>query len=86
MVYLRIIQVRFIRVILFNPTIIKPLVRQLSFGNENKPLKRLLKKWDRKLNNFLNNRYAQMLPQHKLDLPSIKKADSLLQELTQVSQ
>jgi hypothetical protein len=42
-------------------TIIKPLVRQVSFGNENKPLKRLLKKLDRKLNRFLTNRYAKML-------------------------
>jgi GT2 family glycosyltransferase len=61
-------------------TIIKPLVRKLSFGNENKPLKRLLKKWDRKLNNFLTNRYTQNLPQHKLDLPPIKKTLSPLQK------
>ncbi|MBD2500944.1 glycosyltransferase family 2 protein [Anabaena azotica] len=54
-------------------TIIKPLVRQVSFGNENKPLKRLLKKLDRKLNRFLTNRYAKMLPQRKIELPAIKK-------------
>lgn len=61
-------------------TIIKPLVRKLSFGNENKPLKRFLKKWDRKLNNFLTNRYTQTLPQRKLDLPPIKKTLSPLQK------
>jgi GT2 family glycosyltransferase len=65
-------------------TIIKPFVRKLTFGNENKPLKRLLKKLDRKINHFLTKRYAKMLPQRKLDLPPIKKAASLVQELTQV--
>ncbi|MEB3180021.1 MAG: glycosyltransferase [Nostocaceae cyanobacterium] len=65
-------------------TIIKPLVRRLSFGNENKPLKRMLKKLDRKLNRFLTNRYAQMLPQRKLQLPPIKQNQSQTHELSQV--
>ncbi|MBD2168353.1 glycosyltransferase [Calothrix membranacea FACHB-236] len=51
-------------------TIIKPFVRQVSFGNENKPLKRLLKKLDRKFNQFLTDRYTKMLSQRKLTLPS----------------
>ncbi|MBD2336547.1 glycosyltransferase [Calothrix sp. FACHB-156] len=51
-------------------TIIKPLVRLVSFGKENKPLKRFLKKLDRKFNRFLTDRYAKMLPKHKLALPS----------------
>jgi GT2 family glycosyltransferase len=65
-------------------TIIKPLVRRLSFGNENKPLKRMLKKLDRKFNRFLTNRYAQMLPQRKLQLPLIKQSQSQTRELSQV--
>lgn len=65
-------------------TIIKPFVRQVSFGNENKPLKRFLKKLDRKLNRFLTNRYAEMLPQRKLELPIIKKEISSVKEFTQV--
>jgi GT2 family glycosyltransferase len=54
-------------------TIIKPFVRQVSFGNENKPLKRFLKKIDRKFNRFLTDRYAKMLPQYKLKLRPIQK-------------
>ncbi|WP_009631384.1 glycosyltransferase family 2 protein [Synechocystis sp. PCC 7509] len=54
-------------------TIIKPLVRRLSFGAENKPLKRMLKFLDRKVNSYLTNRYAKMLPQHKLQLKPIQK-------------
>lgn len=54
-------------------TIIKPVVRKLSFGYENKPLKRLLKKLDKKLNYFLTNRYAKMLPQRQIVLSPIKK-------------
>ncbi|MBD2344567.1 glycosyltransferase family 2 protein [Anabaena subtropica] len=63
-------------------TIIKPFVRQVSFGNENKPLKRLLKRLDRKLNRFLTDRYAKMLPQQKLELRPMKKEVSLVQELS----
>ena len=55
-------------------TIIKPFVRQVSFGSENKPLKRTLKKLDRKFNRYLSDRYAKMLPQRKLKLPPIQKA------------
>lgn len=65
-------------------TIIKPFVRQVSFGNENKPLKRFLKKLDRKLNRFLTDRYAKILSKRKLQLPSIKKEVSLVKKLTQV--
>lgn len=65
-------------------TIIKPLVRRLSFGGENKPLKRMLKKCDRILNRFLTNRYAKMLPQRKLELASIQKSDAVTRELTRV--
>lgn len=54
-------------------TIIKPLVRRLSFGAENKPLKRMLKSLDRKFNSYLTNRYAKMLPQRKLQLKPILK-------------
>jgi GT2 family glycosyltransferase len=55
-------------------TIIKPFVRQVSFGVENKPLKKSMKKLDRKLNRYLTDRYAKMLPQRKLKLPPIQKA------------
>ncbi|BAB76902.1 glycosyltransferase family 2 protein [Anabaena sp. FACHB-709] len=65
-------------------TIIKPFVRQVSFGNENKPLKRFLKNLDRKLNRFLTDRYTEMLPQRKLELPIIKKEISSVKEFTQV--
>lgn len=65
-------------------TIIKPFVRQVSFGYENKPLKRFLKKLDKKFNRFLTNRYAKMLPQCKLELPPIKSQKSLAPELSQV--
>ncbi|MGL4618380.1 glycosyltransferase family 2 protein [Chroococcidiopsis sp.] len=54
-------------------TIIKPFVRQVSFGFENKPLKRTMKKLDRKFNHYLSDRYAKMLPQRKLELPPIQK-------------
>ncbi|MBE9004673.1 glycosyltransferase [Fortiea sp. LEGE XX443] len=68
-------------------TIIKPFIRQVSFGRENKPLKRLLKKWDRKLNSFLTNRYEKMLPQRKIELAPIKKtalANTTTSELAQL--
>ncbi|AFY85662.1 glycosyltransferase family 2 protein [Chroococcidiopsis thermalis] len=54
-------------------TIIKPFVRQVSLGFENKPLKRTMKKIDRKFNRYLSDRYAKMLPQRKLELPPIQK-------------
>ena len=60
-------------------TIIKPLVRRLSFGAENKPLKRMLKSLDRKVNSYLTNRYAKMLPQRKLQLKPILKAPTALE-------
>ncbi|KJH72538.1 glycosyltransferase family 2 protein [Aliterella atlantica] len=65
-------------------TIIKPLVRQLSFGYENKPLKRMLKKLDRKFNRYLCDRYAKMLPQHKLELPPIQTQTTPTPELSKV--
>jgi hypothetical protein len=55
-------------------TIIKPFVRRVNFGFENKPLKRTLKKLDRKFNRYLSDRYAKMLPQRKLELPPIQTA------------
>lgn len=55
-------------------TIIKPFVRQVSFGFENKPLKRTMKKLDRKFNRYLSDRYAKMLLQRKLELPPIQPA------------
>ena len=54
-------------------TIIKPLVRRLSFGWENKPLKRILKYFDRIFNRYLTNRYAELLPQRKLQLTPFQK-------------
>ncbi|HIK07841.1 MAG TPA: glycosyltransferase [Trichormus sp. M33_DOE_039] len=63
-------------------TIIKPFVRQVSFGNENKPLKRFLKKVDRKINRFLTDRYAKSLPKNKIELPPIQKETLPLQQLT----
>jgi GT2 family glycosyltransferase len=65
-------------------TIIKPFVRKVSFGNENKPLKRLLKKLDRKLNAYLTNSYAKMLPQQKLELPPLNSQKWPTKELSEV--
>lgn len=65
-------------------TIIKPLVRRLSFGSENKPLKRFLKSFDKKLNRYLTDRYAKMLPQRKLQLAPIQKTQSATPELSGV--
>jgi hypothetical protein len=65
-------------------TIIKPLVRKLSFGQENKPLKRFLKKLDRKLNRYLTDRYAAMLPKHKIQLPDIVIQKAPVKELSKV--
>ena len=65
-------------------TIIKPFVRQVSFGFENKPLKRTMKKLDKKLNRYLTDRYAKMLPSHKLELPPIKTEKSLTPKLSKV--
>ncbi|NJM73341.1 MAG: glycosyltransferase [Scytonema sp. RU_4_4] len=65
-------------------TIIKPFVRQVSFGYENKPLKRFLKKLDKKLNRFLTDHYAKILPQRKLELPPIKSQQSPTPELLKV--
>lgn len=62
-------------------TIVKPLVRQLSFGSENKPLKRMLKKLDRKLNRYLTDRYAKILPQSQLELPPIQTQTTATREL-----
>ncbi len=65
-------------------TIIKPLVRKLTFGSENKPLKKILKSLDRKLNRYLTDRYAKMLPQRKLQLDPICKNQSTTPELSNV--
>lgn len=63
-------------------TIIKPFVRQVSFGHENKPLKKFLKKLDRKINRFLTDRYTKSLPKNKIELPPIQKETLPLQQLT----
>lgn len=65
-------------------TIIKPFVRKVSFGQENKPLKRFLKKLDRKINRYLTDRYAAMLPQHKIQLAEIVNQQAPTKELSKV--
>jgi GT2 family glycosyltransferase len=65
-------------------TIIKPLVRSLSFGLDNKLLKKFLASIDRLLNRFLTNRYAQNLQKHKLQLPPIQKSQSATIEFSKV--
>ncbi|NER30438.1 MAG: glycosyltransferase family 2 protein, partial [Symploca sp. SIO1C4] len=40
-------------------TIVIPLTKQLSFGNKNKPLKKIISKFERRLNHYLTNRYAR---------------------------
>jgi GT2 family glycosyltransferase len=65
-------------------TIIKPLVRRLSFGFENKPLKKVLSFLDKKLNHYLTNRYAQLLPERKLQLTPIESQKVFTPELSQV--
>lgn len=65
-------------------TIIKPFVRKVSFGQENKPLKRFLKKLDRKINRYLTDRYAAKLPQRKIQLPEIVNQQAPTKELSKV--
>lgn len=65
-------------------TIIKPFVRKVSFGQENKPLKRFLKKLDRKINRYLTDRYAAMLPQRKIQLAEIVNQQAPTKELSKV--
>lgn len=65
-------------------TIIKPLVRRLSFGWENKPLRRIVKFFDRILNRYLTNRYAKLLPQRKLELTPVDKLEFSTKKLSQV--
>lgn len=65
-------------------TIIKPLVRRLSFGWENKPLKRILKFFDRIFNRYLTDRYAKFFATRKLELKPINKPGSNTKELSQV--
>ena len=65
-------------------TIIKPFVRRVSFGWENKPLKRILKFFDRILNRYITNRYTENLAQNKLELKPINKPELKTQELSQV--
>ncbi|RUS97994.1 glycosyl transferase [Dulcicalothrix desertica PCC 7102] len=65
-------------------TIIKPFVRKVSFGQENKPLKRFLKKLDRKINRYLTDRYAARLPQRKIQLPQIVNQQAPTKELSKV--
>jgi GT2 family glycosyltransferase len=59
-------------------TIIKPFVAQVSFGNENKLLKRFLKKLDKKFNRFLTNRYDKMLSQRKIELKHLPRINQQL--------
>ncbi len=65
-------------------TIIKPLTRRLSFGFENKPLKKVLSFLDTRLNRYLTNRYAQLLPQRRLQLTPIQSQKALTPELSKV--
>lgn len=65
-------------------TIIKPFARKVSFGQENKPLKRFLKKLDRKLNRYLTDPYAAKLLQHKIQLPEIVNQQALTKELSKI--
>jgi GT2 family glycosyltransferase len=65
-------------------TIIKPLVRHLSFGFENKPLKKVLSFLDKRLNRYLTNRYARLLPQRRLQLAPMQQSESSTPELSKV--
>jgi GT2 family glycosyltransferase len=40
-------------------TIIKPILKSLTFGVEVKPLKKLISYWEKRLNHYLTNRYAE---------------------------
>lgn len=46
-------------------TIIKPLTRRLSFGFENKPLKKILSSIDKALNRYITDRYSRILTQRQ---------------------
>jgi GT2 family glycosyltransferase len=40
-------------------TIVKPILKSLTFGVEIKPLKKLVSGWEKRLNHYLTNRYAE---------------------------
>ncbi len=46
-------------------TIVKPLTRTLSFGLENKPLKKILSRIDKVLNRYLTTRHTQIIAQYE---------------------
>ena len=58
-------------------TAIKPLSRALTGGREYKPLTRILKRWEKKLNRFLTARYAarQAKRQQKIALGNLSDAE-----------
>lgn len=65
-------------------TIIKPLSRRLSFGFDNKPLKKTLSFLDKRLNRYLTNQYARLLAQQKLQLAPVQTYNSSTAELSKV--
>ncbi|MEO0948446.1 MAG: glycosyltransferase, partial [Cyanobacteria bacterium J06641_5] len=49
---------------------VKPLSRSLTGGREYKPLTRILKRWEKRLNRLLTDRYAQQQAKRQRALPS----------------
>ena len=43
--------------------IVKPLSLRLTFGNDYKPLTKFIKKWEKKLNSYISDRFAQQQEQ-----------------------
>lgn len=65
-------------------TIVKPLTRRLSFGFENKPLKKILGSMDKVLNRYLTDRYAHNHLQRKQEQTPIHSYKSQTRELSKV--
>jgi GT2 family glycosyltransferase len=58
-------------------TIVKPLSRILSFGFDNKPLKKLLSAIDKVLNRYLTNSYNRIVDRHQQQQLSLQTHQSL---------
>ena len=51
-----------------NGTIVKPFSRSLTFGRNYEPLTKFLKRWEKKLNRYLTDRYAKQQAQRNQSL------------------
>ncbi|MDJ0801101.1 MAG: glycosyltransferase [Calothrix sp. MO_167.B12] len=56
--------------------IIKPFMRQLGLSSDNKSLLKTFRAWERKLNRYLTNRYAKIVPQRQLIIDFITSVNA----------